>query len=82
MDHQTNTPVVSIPLKNLTALSRSILFRQERTVTAGAAGGGVTLLGALMAGGCFLIGCCGSPMLAVYLSLFGAKGLGRRQTNP
>jgi len=58
------------------ALSRSILFRQGRTVTAGAAAGGVTLLGALMAGGCFLIGCCGSPMLAVYLSLFGAKALG------
>jgi hypothetical protein len=58
------------------SLSRSILFRQGRTVTAGAAAGGVTLLGALMAGGCFLIGCCGSPMLAVYLSLFGAKALG------
>ena len=58
------------------ALSRSILFRQGRTVTAGAVAGGVTLVGALMAGGCFLIGCCGSPMLAVYLSLFGAKALG------
>jgi hypothetical protein len=58
------------------ALSRSILFRQGRTVTAGAAVGGVTLLGTLMAGGCFLIGCCGSPMLAVYLGLFGAKALG------
>jgi hypothetical protein len=58
-------------------LSRSsILFRQGRTVTAGAAAGGVTLLGALVAGGCFLIGCCGSPMLAVYLSLFGAKAFG------
>ena len=58
------------------ALARSILFRQGRTVTAGAAAGGVTLVGALMAGGCFLIGCCGSPMLTVYLSLFGAKALG------
>ena len=58
------------------ALSRTILFRQGRIVSAGAAAGGVTLLGALMAGGCFLIGCCGSPMLAVYLSLFGAKALG------
>jgi hypothetical protein len=58
------------------AFSGSILFRQGRTVTAGAAAGGLTLLGALMAGGCFLIGCCGSPMLAVYLSLFGAKALG------
>ena len=34
------------------ALSRSILFRQGRTITAGATAGGVTLLGALMAGGC------------------------------
>src|SRR6266481_5241291 len=34
------------------ALSRSILFPQGRTVTAGAAAGGVTLLGVLMAGGC------------------------------
>jgi hypothetical protein len=58
------------------ALSRSILFRQGRIVTVGAAAGGLTLLGALMASGCFLIGCCGSPMLAVYLSLFGAKALG------
>jgi hypothetical protein len=38
--------------------------------------GGITLVGMLMAGGCFLIGCCGSPMLAVYVSLFGAKALG------
>jgi hypothetical protein len=58
------------------ALSRSIFLRQGRAVAAGAAAGGVTLVGALMAGGCFLIGCCGSPMLAVYLSLFGAKALG------
>ena len=33
-------------------------------------------MGILMVGGCFLIGCCGSPMLAVYLSIFGAKALG------
>ena len=25
--------------------------------------------------GCFLVGCCGSPMLGVYLSLFGAAFL-------
>jgi hypothetical protein len=35
------------------ALSRSIRFRQERTVTAGAAAGGVTLLAALITGGVF-----------------------------
>jgi hypothetical protein len=58
------------------ALNCCILFDQERAVAAGVAAGGITLVGVLMAGGCFLIGCCGSPMLAVYLSLFGAKALG------
>jgi hypothetical protein len=58
------------------ALGRLIFFRQDRAAAAGAAFGGVTLIGILMAGGCFLIGCCGSPMLAVYLSLFGARALG------
>lgn len=38
--------------------------------------GGVTLTGVLAAVGCFLVGCCGSPMLAVYASLFGARFLG------
>jgi hypothetical protein len=32
----------------------------------------VTFSGFLAVAGCFLLGCCGSPMLAVYLSLFGA----------
>ena len=45
---------------------------------AGAAGvfGGMTLTGIIYFGGCFLIGCCGSPMLPVYLGLFGASFLG------
>lgn len=38
--------------------------------------GGVTLTGLLYLGGCFLLGCCGSPMLAVYLGLFGSSFLG------
>ena len=38
--------------------------------------GGVTLTGILYIGGCFLLGCCGSPMVAVYLALFGASFLG------
>lgn len=38
--------------------------------------GGITLTGVLYFGGCFLLGCCGSPMLAVYLSLFGSSMLG------
>lgn len=51
-------------------------FRERRVSTARTlAIGGVTLTGILAFAGCFLIGCCGSPMLAVYLSLFGAAFL-------
>jgi hypothetical protein len=38
--------------------------------------GGVTLTGVLYVAGCFFLGCCGSPMLAVYLTLFGSSFLG------
>jgi hypothetical protein len=55
------------------AFRRSILSSRNRILTAGAATAGVTFCGALMAGGCFLTGCCGSPMMAVYLCLFGVK---------
>ena len=34
--------------------------------------GGVTLSGFLAFAGCFLIGCCGSPMFVVWLNMFGA----------
>lgn len=34
--------------------------------------GGLTIGGAMSVVGCFLVGCCGSPMLGVYLGLFGA----------
>lgn len=37
--------------------------------------GGVTFTGFLAVAGCYLIGCCGSPMLVVYLNLFGAAFL-------
>ncbi len=35
--------------------------------------GGIGISGILSVGGCFLLGCCGSPMLGVYLSMFGAS---------
>ncbi len=38
--------------------------------------GGLTITGILYFAGCFLLGCCGSPMLAVYLSLFGSSYAG------
>lgn len=34
--------------------------------------GGVTFSGLLAFSGCFLIGCCGSPMFVVWLNIFGA----------
>jgi hypothetical protein len=51
---------------------------QKNRKKSGVAGimGGVTLTGILYGGGCFLIGCCGSPMLAVYMGLFGSSFLG------
>ena len=48
-------------------------YREKRYCSAKTlALGGATLTGFLALAGCFLVGCCGSPMLVVYLSLFGA----------
>ena len=53
-----------------------IRYREERLNKArNMAIGGVTFMGFLAAAGCFLIGCCGSPMLVIYLNLFGAAFL-------
>jgi hypothetical protein len=52
------------------------ISNHNRAGAAGAAAGSLTFVSVLMASGCFLIGCCGSPMLAIYLGLFGAKVLG------
>ena len=51
-------------------------FLERRRIGAAGVMGGLTLTGALYVGGCFLLGSCGSPMLAVYLSLFGSSFLG------
>jgi len=50
-------------------------LRTRQSAMAAGAAGGITLVGVLMAAGCFLIGCCGSPMLGVYLGLLGSKAL-------
>ena len=51
-------------------------YREQRMCAAqNLAVGGITLTGFLAVAGCFLVGCCGSPMLGVYLSLFGASFL-------
>ena len=51
------------------------IISRRRAASIGAAGG-VTFVSLLIAGGCFLIGCCGSPMLPIYVALFGANALG------
>ena len=51
-------------------------FLQNRREGVAGLVGGVTLTGILYIGGCFLLGCCGSPMLAVYLGLFGSSFFG------
>lgn len=56
------------------AVGRFLRSRQA-SMAAGAAGS-ITFVGVLMAAGCFMIGCCGSPILGVYLGIFGAKALG------
>jgi hypothetical protein len=48
----------------------------RRRVAAVGAFGGVSLVTLLAAAGCFLIGCCGSPMLVIYVSLFGSEAAG------
>jgi hypothetical protein len=51
-------------------------YRERRACHAGSmAVGSLTFSGILAVAGCYLIGCCGSPMLGVYLSLFGAAFL-------
>ncbi len=49
--------------------------KQCRSAARKAAIGGITLSGVLAGSGCFLLGCCGSPMLGIYLSFFGAAFL-------
>ena len=51
-------------------------YRERRLCQArNLAVGGVTLSGFLAVAGCYLVGCCGSPMLVVYLNFFGASFL-------
>ena len=53
-----------------------LIFLSNRKKGMAGVAGGITLSGLLYAAGCFFLGCCGSPMLAVYLGLFGPSFLG------
>lgn len=52
--------------------ARIVRLRRKALATNAA---GLTLSGVLWAAVCFLTGCCGSPMLPIYLGLFGPKFL-------
>ncbi len=53
-----------------------LVFRDNRRKAAAGAVGGIAAMGVLYAVGCFAIGCCGSPMLPLYLGLLGGKVAG------
>ncbi len=53
-----------------------LIFRENRRKAAAGAAGGLATMGALYAVGCFALGCCGSPMLPIYLGLLGGKFAG------
>ena len=53
-----------------------LVFLNNRKKGIAGVAGGITFSGLLYAAGCFFLGCCGSPMLAVYLGLFGPSFLG------
>lgn len=53
-----------------------LAFRESRRKAAAGAAGGIAAMGAIYAFGCFAFGCCGSPMLAVWLSWFGGRAIG------
>jgi hypothetical protein len=48
-------------------------FRKEREKAMAGAAGGTVIVGGIYAFGCFMIGCCGSPMAAVWLGLLGGR---------
>lgn len=51
-------------------------YREKRQCSArNMAIGGISFSGFFALAGCYLLGCCGSPMLAVYASFFGAAFL-------
>lgn len=58
----------------LTAYAIIIMLENRRCGGLGIAGS-ISLLTIVYGVGCFFTGCCGSPLLPVYLSFFGAKVL-------
>ncbi len=65
---------IALPLSFASFSIRQFLEKRSQAAK-GAAIGGVSLSTFLGFAGCFMTGCCGSPMLGVYVSLLGANFL-------
>ena len=48
-------------------------FRERRREALAGAAGGSLMAGGIYAFGCFMLGCCGSPMAVVWLSFLGGR---------
>jgi hypothetical protein len=48
-------------------------FRKEREKALAGTAGGAAVMGGIYAFGCFMLGCCGSPMAVIWLSLLGGR---------
>jgi hypothetical protein len=84
--HFSNQPTTSLQTSicsRVTVNDRSVfgcvtsrfVYSRRRAAAIGAFGG-ISFVTFLAAAGCFLIGCCGSPMLPIYISIFGAQAAG------
>ncbi len=62
---------IALPLSFASIAIRQFLEKRSQAAS-GAAIGGVSLSTFLGFAGCFMTGCCGSPMLGVYVGLLGA----------
>jgi len=51
-----------------------MILRENRKRAVAGMTGGLVATGGLYMFGCYALGCCGSPMLPIWLGLFGAKG--------
>ncbi len=63
---------IALPLAFAAFAIRQFFEHRAQAAAKGAAVGGLSLSALLGFAGCWMTGCCGSPMLGVYISLLGA----------
>ena len=70
--------LLSLSYASLAAFTIYAFWRALTKAKQSASGaiGGTIMAAALALGGCWLVGCCGSPLLPIYLGFFGARFVG------